>query len=86
MAKNAKRPAKLSTNTVAQGHFLIIEKNVENIIQSNPVNTDTNGTIESVPKRVEFRKKIKGFLPPGTKQTVRNNEVSFLSRCPQKAG
>ena len=54
MAKNAKRPAKLSTNTVAQGHFLIIEKNVENIIQSNPVNTDTNGTIESVPKRVEF--------------------------------
>ena len=86
MAKNAKRPAKLSTNTVAQGHFLIIEKNVENIIQSNPVNTDPKGTIESVPRRVEFRKKFKGFLSPGTKQTVRNNEVSLLSRCPQKAG
>ena len=31
----------------------------------------------SVPiKRVEFRENVRGFLSPGTKQTVRNNEVS----------
>ena len=73
MAKNAKRPAKLSTNTVAQGHFLIIGKNVENIIQSNPVNTNTNGTIESVPKRVEFRE---AFFLQG------QSKLSVVMRCP----
>ena len=76
MAKNAKRPAKLSTNTVAQGHFLIIEKNVENIIQSNPVNTDTKGTIESVPKRVEFRKNLRTFFLQG------QSKLSVIMRCP----
>ena len=44
---------------------------------------DTKGTIESVRiKRVEFRENVKGFLSPGTKQTVRDNEVSVLSGCP----
>ena len=33
-------------------------------------------------KRVEFRENVRGFLSPGTKQTVRNNEVSILSGCP----
>ena len=46
-----------------------------------PVNTDTEGGIKSVGiKRVKFKEK--GFLSPGTKQTVRNNEVSVLSGCP----
>ena len=76
MAKNAKRPAKLSTNTVAQGHFLIIEKNVENIIQSNPVNTDTKGTIESVPKRVQFRENLRAFFLQG------QSKLSVIMRCP----
>ena len=61
MAKNGKRPAKLRINKVAQAHFPPIEENVANIIQSNPVNTDTNGSIESVPKRVEFRENLRAF-------------------------
>ena len=76
MAKNAKRPAKLSTNTVAQGHFLIIEKKVENIIQSNPVNTDTKGTIESVPKLVQFRENLRAFFLQG------QSKLSVIMRCP----
>ena len=76
MVKNAKRPAKLSTNTVAQGHFLIIEKNVENIIQLNPVNTDTKGTIESVPKRVQFRENLRAFFLQG------QSKLSVIMRCP----
>ena len=76
MAKNAKRPAKLSTNTVAQVHFLIIEKNVENITQSNPVNTDTKGTIESVPKRVQFRENLRAFFLQG------QSKLSVIMRCP----
>ena len=76
MAKNAKRPAKLSTNTVAQGHFLVIEKNVENIIQSNPVNTDTKGTIESVPKRVQLRENLRAFFLQG------QSKLSVIMRCP----
>ena len=36
---------------------------------------DTEGAIESVRiKRVEFRENIRAFFPPGTKQTVRNND------------
>ena len=44
----------------------------------------TEGAMESVRiERVEFREcKCKGFLTPGTKQTVRNNEASVISRCP----
>ena len=77
MAKNAKRPAKLSTDKVAQGHFLIIEENVANIIQSNPVNTDTNGVIESVPKRVEFDKEsLRAFF------LQEQSRLSVIMRCP----
>ena len=38
-------------------------------VQSDNVNTGTEGVIESV-------RKCKGFLSLGTKKTVRNNEVS----------
>ena len=51
-------------------------------IQSNPVNTDNEGTIESVCingvsvlEGLE-KEKCKEFLSAGTKQTVRNKEVS----------
>ena len=48
--------------------------------QSNLV---TEGVIESVRIRsVEFRENVGAFFPPGTKQTVRNNELSVLSDCP----
>ena len=78
MAKNAKRPAKLSINKVAQVHFPIIElkENVANIIQSNPVNTDTKGSIESVPKRVEFRENFRAFSLQG------QSKLSVIMRCP----
>ena len=40
-----------------------------------PVYKDTEGAIESVRiKRVEFREDIRVFFPPGTQQTVRNND------------
>ena len=43
------------------------------MVQSNPINTDTEGTIESVRiNRVSL----------WTKQTVGNNEVSILGGCP----
>ena len=35
-------------------------------------------------KRVEFKENVRAFFPPGTKQTVLNNEVSVLSGCPQR--
>ena len=77
MVKNAKRPAKLSTDKVAQGHFLIIEENVANIIQSNPVHTDTKGVIESVPKRVEFeRESLRAFFLRG------QSRLSVIMRFP----
>ena len=46
---------------------------VEIIIRSNPVYTDTEGTLASV--------LTEGFVSPGTKQTARNNEVSTFSGC-----
>ena len=47
-------------------------------LQSNSVNTDTEGAIESVSciKQVEFKEKCKGILSLETKQTVRNYDVS----------
>ena len=52
-----------------------------NTIQSNPVSTDTEGTIESVftinrVSILNLEKNRKSF--PGTMQTVCNNEVSLL--------
>ena len=57
-------------------------------VESNPVNTDIEGTIESIEsicingvsvlKRVE---KYNDLLSPGTKQTVHNFEMPVLSRC-----
>ena len=44
-------------------------------VQSDNVNTGTEGVIECV-------RKCKGFLSLGTKKTVRNDEVSVLSGCP----
>ena len=35
----------------------------------------------SVLSRVESRENVRAFFPPGTKQTVCNNEVSVLSGC-----
>ena len=55
------------------------------IIQSNLVDKDTEGAIESVRFKGVFIwsgwiwRKCKSFPSPGTKQTVRNNEVSMLS-------
>ena len=48
-------------------------------MQSNPVNTDTEGAIESVRiNGVSGRnlEKYEGFLSPGTKQPVRIKRVS----------
>ena len=74
--KNAKRSAKVSINKVAQSHFLIIDENVANIIQSNPVNTDTKGVIKSVPKRVEFRENLRDFF------LQEQSKLSVIIRCP----
>ena len=64
----------------------------QELYQTNTVkpryNTDTEGSIESV--RVNGmsvlselnKRKWKGFLSPGIKQTVLNNEVPVLSGCP----
>ena len=48
-------------------------------VQSNHVNMDVEGAVRI--KRVEN----KGFLSPGTKQTVGNNDVSasVLRGCPE---
>ena len=51
-------------------------------VQSNAVNTETEGAIESACiKRVELEN-MEEFSSPPTKKTVRNNEVSISSRCP----
>ena len=51
--------------------------------RNNQPNTDTEQATESVRiKRVEFRENVRAFFPPGTKQTVRNNEMSVLSGSP----
>jgi len=43
---------------------------------------DNEGAIESVRiKRVEFRENVRAFFPQEQTKTVRNNEVSTLSRC-----
>ena len=55
------------------------------MLQSNPANTATEKAIESVrAKRVEFRENVRGFLSPGTKQTVRNFSVR-ISESVRKA-
>ena len=61
-----------------------------NKVQSNLVNTDTEGAIESVRihgvfalSELNLEKKCKGIISPGTKQTVRKHEVYILSWCPQ---
>ena len=51
-------------------------------MQSNPVNTDTEGAIESVRiNGVSGRnlEKYEGFLSPGTKQPVRIKRVSWMT-------
>ena len=61
-----------------------------NKVQSNLVNMDTEGTIESVCihgvsalSGLNLEKKCKGILSQGTKQTVRKHEVPILSWCSQ---
>ena len=61
-----------------------------NKVQANLVNTDTEGTTESVHihgvsvlSGLNLEKKCKGILSQGTKQTVCKHEVSVLSWCPQ---
>ena len=71
---------------------LKINFNISYVSEVKPhLNTDTEVAIESVCINRESvfsgnkttQRKCKGFLSPGTKQTVRNNEVSvLLSRCP----
>ena len=64
----------------------VCENSLDNmqVGQSNPVNMDTEGAIESVwingvcaDNRLNLEE-MKGFLFPGTKQTVHNSEVSIL--------
>ena len=54
------------------------------LVQSNPVNTDPEGAIESVLiKQVECRENV---LSPGTKQTVHNNVSVLVKRVSLKRG
>ena len=78
--------ARVGTNLKVRGHdccgpIPLPPPNHESLnTQSNLV---TEGVIESVRIRpVEFRENVGAFFPPGTKQTVRNNELSVLSDCP----
>ena len=51
------------------------------MIQSNLVNTDTEGDIESVRvNRVEFRENVGAFFPQG------QNKLSVIMMCLYKAG
>ena len=51
------------------------------MLQSNPVNTDTEGAMESVRfKRVEFRENVRAFFPQG------QSKLSVIMRCRYKAG
>ena len=57
-------------------------------VQSNSVNTDTERAIESIRingvsvlRRLHLEE-MKGFLSPGTEQTVLDNEMSTFSGCP----
>ena len=46
-------------------------------VQSNPVNTDIEGVIESVLiKRVEVRENVRAFFPQG------QSKLSVIMRCP----
>ena len=53
-----------------------------------PVNTDTEGTIQSVCinrvhiKRIEFRENVRAFFPQGESKLSKINEMSILSGCP----
>ena len=59
----------------SQQRYALLARSVAN--QDNQPNTDTEQATESVRiKRVEFRENVRAFFPPGTKQTVRNNEMS----------
>ena len=57
-------------------------------VQSNSVNTDTEGAIESIRingrgvriKRVEFRGSVSAFFPQG------RSKLSLIMRCPHSAG
>ena len=49
--------------------------------QSNPANTDTEGTIESVHIKQAECRNFKGLLFLGTKQTLCNKEVSARFDC-----
>ena len=65
----------------SQQRYALLARSVAN--QNNQPNTDTEQATESVRiKRVEFRENVRAFFPPGTKQTVRNNEMSVLSGSP----
>ena len=64
-------------------------QSIESLIRLNPVNTDSEEGIESVPingvsvlSGLNLEKMFKGLLFSGTKQTVRKNEVSELRGCP----
>ena len=64
-------------------------QSIKSLIQSNAVKTDSEGGIESVRingvsvlSGLNLEKMFNGFLFSGTKQPVRKNEVSELSRCP----
>ena len=50
-------------------------------MQWNPVNTDTEGAIESVRIMwVEFRENVRAFFPQG------QSKLSVIMRCPNQAG
>ena len=58
-------------------------------LQSNPLNMDTERVLDSVRNNGVsvlsrlIQRKHKGFLSPGTKQTVRNDEECYMySRIP----
>jgi len=51
------------------------------VAQSNPINTDTEGAIESVRiKCIEFKENVRAFFPQG------RSKLSIIIRCPYKAG
>ena len=57
------------------------EHNLKGMIQSNLVNSDTEGDIESVRvNRVEFRENVGAFFPQG------QNKLSVIMMCLYKAG
>ena len=77
---------KMDRKRVINAFQLYCENSLDNmqVVQSNPVNMDTEGAIESVcinGVSTDSRwnlEEMKGFLFPVTKQTIRNSEVSIL--------